>query len=576
VPGLDSLFENSWDLGMYQAGAQQLEPEGTAQTITGLIGDDGLPYRRGGVAYKSSAVGGTTGLKAVWSGHMPPGLRTVVISNDDLVIVAADDTTVLNTGTSLTWQPTRIVLAGGMLTAVSTNSNTEIVYGGSMKASNYGTGTVTLTSGSTTVTGSGTSWTTNADAGMLFFDSATSTYGLVARINNNTSLTLAQPWAGSSGAGRAYLLYVVGPFGASLSGIVASVTRYRTSVVNRLAVATDWPDPRVYFSAINSPNTFAVDDYHSFPAPVVGLAAMRDTLMVFTESGVYAISNMGFDLTDAQGNPQQRLELVNPDLIAWGHEGIAGWKGALIAPALDGVWLIDGVSAPVRISDRIADLYLGYVRTSGYKPGVAEVFNSHYFLPILNSSNAWVDTLVCRLEPTHNGTAFGWSQPSGFGAKVTAYAERPSSPPVLLGASAQTSSRVLDCTGYFSPAAAVKNDADATTHPFQLVTRNIPTGGNVKNRVDYLKVKYLLTADGGDAPRMTMEANPDGAGWQTLTLGGGTPTAGPNDGYTEVYWNVRLAARFIRFRLTLTAATAIQVKPSSIQVFIFKSGRYGN
>jgi hypothetical protein len=26
----------------------------------------------------------------------------------------------------------------------------------------------------------------------------------------------------------------------------------------------------------------------------------------------------------------------------------------------------------------------------------------------------------------------------------------------------------------------------------------------------------------------------------------------------------------------LTAATAIQVKPSSIQVFIFKSGRYGN
>jgi hypothetical protein len=119
------------------------------------------------------------------------------------------------------------------------------------------------------------------------------------------------------------------------------------------------------------------------------------------------------------------------------------------------------------------------------------------------------------------------------------------------------------------------DDAHVTeNHRFTFTTRNIATGNNVKNAVKHAKVKYLLTADTNDSPAMTLEANADGAGWTTLSLGGGTPTAGADDGYQEKYWIVNMAARFIRYRMTVTTAPAVTAQPKSIQSFVLKSGRY--
>jgi hypothetical protein len=315
-------------------------------------------------------------------------------------------------------------------------------------------------------------------------------------------------------------------------------------------------------------NTWAGPSLHSFPAPVIGLGVLRDVLLVFTEAGVYAVSNMAYELLDANGNVQHRREVVNQDLILWGHTGIAPWSGSVVVPALDGVWLMDTLGAPTKISQQVTDLYLSYVRTAGYKPGVAEVYNGHYFLPILTSSNVWVDTLVCKLTASRSGQAFAWTQLEGQGAEVSGFAERSASSPALLASSLEATSRVLDVTGYFVPTAAVKSDADGTPQTFELTTRSIPTGNMVTNSVLYMQVAYTLTDAATDDPVLLAEVQADDGAWVTLegSAGEGTPGAP----YT---WPVSVAGRHIRVRLS-SALAASQLKVESLVLFVRKSGTY--
>lgn len=563
MPGLDVLYENDWSLGTFRSGAADLEPQGAAYALTGLLGDDGLPYRRGGSTYKSNAALGTAGLGWAWSGGLVGGLRTVYQSletNARLAVLDSDDATPITLRTDASYPylgPFRPAVVGGC-GPFAVDASFGYFYAGSRKtggAQTYSTGTATVTNGSASVVGIGTSWTANVDAGMIFdFNGAFPTP--VKSIESNTALTLAWPYRGTTATGT----YTARTFFArSLS------SRIWAAVANRWVVAAG---SQIDFSDVFDMNTWTPTNYHSFPAPVVGLGVIRDVLLVFTEAGVYAVSNMAYDLEDASGNVQQRREIVNADLIAWGHDGIAPWAGSLVVPALDGVWLVDSLGAPVKISQRIQDLYLGYVRTSGYKPGVAEVFNGHYLLPILTSANVWVDTLVCKLTPSNSGTTFAWSQLSGSGAQVTGFAERSSTPPLLLGASARSTSRVLDVSGYFNPSASVKQDADSTAHSFQLTTRNIPTGGQVTNSVLYIELFYSLTDAASDDPVFAAEYNADNAGW--VALEGDAPEGGPDSPYV---WPCSVAARHIRFRFS-TSLSAASVKVEGLKCFVRKSGAY--
>jgi hypothetical protein len=553
---LDSQRDSSWPLGEWANGATEEEPGGSAQTITGLLGDDSKPYRRGGSTYKSNAAVGTGGVLWVWDGRLGGGRRTVLSSSTPTIYdLGVDDATpaAIATLSNIPANPIRAVGVAGIVSVPRTTG--DIYWAGSRLAegASYTTGTVTVTEGSRAVTGSGTSWLANGDAGSLLtvagLDQA------VASIDTNTTLTLALPWVGSTASGASYVLgqrvLTTGPGDPGQT--------IRAAVANRLLVASG---QRVAFSRVGLPTVGTSTDYHQFDGQVLGMGSLGDSALVFTEVGAYAVENMGVDLTDAAGNPQQRRDLINADLIVWTHEGIAPFRGSLVVPALDGVWLMDATSAPVRISDRVADLYLSYVR-AGYKTGVAEVFNAHYFLPILDGSNAWVDTLVCRLQPTLSGGQYAWSQLAGSGATVRAYAERSSSPPKLLGASTLAASRVIDCTSYFQPSASVKNDADGTTHTWRLTTRNIAIGDRPTGVV-YVRAWYALVDAASDNPTITAEASVDGAAYQTLAVTTGTDggtTAGEQDGSQAVYWAVGLAGRFIRFRFTCTnPAASLQFK----------------
>jgi hypothetical protein len=48
--------------------------------------------------------------------------------------------------------------------------------------------------------------------------------------------------------------------------------------------------------------TFSTDDFHEFPADVVGMATLRDTVFVFTKAGIWTISNVALPIVDAYGN----------------------------------------------------------------------------------------------------------------------------------------------------------------------------------------------------------------------------------------------------------------------------------
>jgi hypothetical protein len=576
--GLDVVSQQlDFSLGAFQSGALEREPEGAAEQIVGLLGADGLPYRRGGSTYRSNAALGAAGLLWVASMVLPAGERTLFASAAAVDVLAADDATPAAVPASPGGSPYTItapsapfrpVVVNGWVLLWGAGANSIHWWAGSRRATGtgYSTGSVTVTHGSKTVAGAGTSWLANLQSGDTFSaGGGTGAQSVVASVESNTSLTLVEPWLGATVAGTAY----------SAAGALVSIptllpavygSRIQASVANRWVVASG---NTVYFTPVSEPPLYVVefqdDDFHTFPGSVRGLGVLRDALLVFATTGVYAVSGMAYPLVDpGSGDPLQRKELVNADVIAWGHEGIAPWANALVVPALDGVYLMDAVGAPQRISDRIEDLYLSYVR-AGYVPGVAEVYNGHYLLPVLNGAT-WIDTLVCRLQPAHSGNNFAWTQLAGSGAEVAAFAERQTVPPLLLAASRKTTSRVLDNSAFFKPAAAVKNDADGTAPSFQLTTIDYPTGNMVSNFVHHVRVMYELVDAASDNPTMAAEVSIDGAAFTSLT------GAAPEGSSAEFKWRVNKHAKNVRFRFTVNPASA-SCKLKSVEVFVRHSGK---
>lgn len=280
--------------------------------------------------------------------------------------------------------------------------------------------------------------------------------------------------------------------GTTLATETKAAPHYAT-VANRVIAASG---DHVYFTGINGVS-YDPTDFHVIPGGVqiIGLAGLRDSLAVFTTGGVWVISGLALNLTDADGNVQQRLDQYSRNLILWGAAGISGYETALIVPARDAVWMLSiGVASEVatpfrRLSDPITGLYQSYVG-KGYVPGNAVVYRNHYLLPILTAAGAWVDTLVCRLDAA--GTP--WTHLTGTGASVTGFAVRDNTGvPELLGAT--SSGRIVGCR-YFDPEAQYSTDADGIAPRWEITTRDYPTGPLNVNHIQRLKASYELQSVG--------------------------------------------------------------------------------
>jgi hypothetical protein len=525
---------------------EQITSRGVADLIDGLPGDDGSIFQRGGDEYFSNTGWGTSGLRFLWDGLLGPGQRTVLADTGDFAVLDGSNTPLDLSGAGMT-VPKKGVEVGGVLFIPTHN-----LYAGSRKTAVYSAGTVTVTNGSKTVTGAGTSWSANVDAGMLFYIGGVNRVYAVEQVNSNTSLTLRDAYAGSTAAGITY----------SLSPLETGATVYRTGLYATAAGRLfSLENNRAYFTLADNPHVWPTTNYHELPqgARIVGGAGLGSRMLLFASNGLWTIDGLDFDLVNPfSGDQQHTVRYANPELLLLSHEGISAWQGRLVAPCMDGVWMADGISAPIKVSQSIDGLWREYV-DAGYRTGISAVFNGHYLLPIINSSGVVQDQLVCRLDrliSTSNGDVRPWARLQGHGANVTAWASRTAAgeAPLLLGANA-SEARVTKHTALFSKTAARKNDANATAPALTIETRDFPAGdGFGDGTVKMVRVRYELTDAASDNPTMSAEYSADGGAWVALT--GSAPEDDGTDPYT---WRFIKKCRFIRFRFRVTAPNSKMV-----------------
>lgn len=499
------ISQEDFSLGMVRADAPHLiPPTGVYDCKNGLLNDDGSIFWRGGSANYSDAAF-DTGLTFLWDGYVSAGRRTFFASASNFGVL--NGTTPVNLGGDGLSLPVSATEIEGMLFIGG-----GYIYAGSLKTAPYSTGTVTVTNGSKTVTGSGTTWNTLVDAGMMMQLGNGRLY-VVASVTDATHLELRDAYEGSGAAGQSYTLHNIyeittaDPYEASATYAVST---------NRLL----WHTGRgVRFSPLRTtypiayPHSHGVNDEHTVPegAEVVGVASLGPSVLIFTTGGIWRLSGLAYDIVSADGVPQHQMEPLTRDIILWGAAGISSWEQFLIVPATDGVYLLDGISSPVRISKNIDPLYQDYV-ANGWRPGGAAVYRGSYLLPILDGAGHVKDVLVTRLDRAvsdrRRKVVFPWTRLQDSGAEIAGYAVRNTSDPQLpklLGAEIGTHARIADCSGYFTPEASNKNDADGTTPSFEIVFRDYGTGALTLNRLKRVRLGYELIDAASDDPRLMLD-----------------------------------------------------------------------
>jgi hypothetical protein len=428
--GLATVEQPDFSAGSFQGTQRALiPPSGFYKAVNWLTDDDGSLYRRGGTEVHSNAAFGASG-RFVHDDVLSVGQRTIFASPSAFAALAADDQTPVNLGGAGMAAPGRANELMGFLFI-----DGRAIYAGSRKTADYSVGTITTVQNSAVITGSGTLWSANVDAGMLLRIGGAGRYWIVKSVDSNTQITLTEAYTPAGAAGLSYALTRLGttsvsPYRGSLFSVVAN--RLLSIEANQL-----------FFSGVRNPHSFAATDFHQLPGGATGLGGARagDKFLWFTSGGIWVVSNMALELTDAAGNPQQRLEQTSQDIVLWGNAGVETWQGAVVVPALDGVWLVSALGQPLALLSRsITAQYRAYVK-AGYQPGQAEVWRSHYVLPIVDGSNVVQDELVCRLDrpqEARGGTVYPWTFMDDTGGRLYAFAARSSSrPPRLLAVSVE-------------------------------------------------------------------------------------------------------------------------------------------
>jgi hypothetical protein len=345
---------------------------------------------------------------------------------------------------------------------------------------------------------------------------------------------------------------------------------YYAVVAGRLVGANETGDT-VHFTGFDT-WVFGGTDFHRIPGGgIIGLEPIRDGVAVFTTNGVWIISGLDKNLTDSDGNVQQRVDLFSRDLILWHNAAIASWRGGIVVPARDGVWLMSAgvTSEPAlpfeKISGPIDDLYRGYVG-AGQSPGVACVHRGHLFLPIANAdgSNA-MTTLVCQLDAPGRP----WTRLSGHAATVGGLVQHEAAGttrPELLAITAEPFSggyqgRLMRCTPFDS--ATLVTDADGSTPAFSITTRDLPTGAGPENTITKLRVGYTLQSAGVADLTATLE-DPT-----PVTLSGSAPESVQPETYT---WPVGKKRRYGRFKIACNDQTT-ELTVRSLELFTRDSGK---
>lgn len=570
-----TITQEDFSSGAVPSVAPHLIPaNGVQQIRNGLLDEDGSIYRRGGSETHATH---DEKLTMLWRGSLGPGLRTLAADDDSFLVDVAGVMTAVRAGGMAYPKPLaetgRYLFIGG-----------GYIYAGSLKTAPYTTGTVSVTNGSAVVTGSGTTWNTLVDAGMLFQRGNERVYR-IASVDSVTQVTLAEPYEGTTAAGLAYTFSPLYPMTTADPYPRAEI--YAVAQ-NRLV----WAEgnllkfaPLVAGFPANHNAHDSVDEWE-LPEPIVGHTEVGANLLVFTTAGTWILQGIGYEIVDSAGNPQQRLTKLSDHVLLDGA-GIAYWEQGVIAPTTDGVFLFDGISAPVRLSGNIDSDYRAYVRL-GYRAGQATVFNSHYFLPLISSTSDPKRLYSVQLDrqafDRRRRITHPWSWHDGSGAELSALVSDLSADrkPLLLGAQANAAGDVVDITGYFSPTVDNGVDSDGTAFDFDVITRDFSTGNGTDNSVRKLRARYEMAGAVGAAISFAYTdgaSEVGGAAWDQVTWdnfvwaeSGADFTSldcdgGESEGRDTHVCRVGKRVRFIRFRIRSTGEVhALRLR--SLEVFI--------
>lgn len=552
------LTQSDWSYGIFE---DRAGPANSAyDLVNALISDAGRPFRRGGCSYLSTSDAGET-LHGLASVHIAKG--HTVLTWGDTGLYELDGTLAPVQAGAVTVDPPgrgeRLEVMGEAVLWLpgGASSGRVTAWAGSAKAANYVTGTVAVTANSETVTGTGTAWLANVDAGMILrvgaIGSVTGT-AIVKSVDSDTQITLTRPWAWEAGTGIAYALDPFRNVGAPAAG---EPLTGKAVVAGRLLVGSG---NRVFFTRPGILD-FQTGDFHEMPsgAQVLGIAGLGpSTAVVFTTAGIFTISGLAYDPIDDSGNIQHEVSQGARDLVLWGDQGIAGYSGALVIPALDDVYLL--TPEPVPVSEGIRSSYRSYVK-AGHRPGTAAVYRGHYMLPIVDSSGVIVDHLVCRLDRGRAWTRF--NQKAGTVAAASKVGE---DEPALYGLTGQ---RVSDLTGCFTPEAANKQDP-GVVHSFSLESRAFDlAAGGAKGHVSKVRVRYVLTDAASDDPRLVVVyATTESNGVTATVVRGG----GESDGTDVSVWPINKRAERMFFGAAQTLVPCADLVIEEIEVFVRTPG----
>jgi hypothetical protein len=320
---------------------------------------------------------------------------------------------------------------------------------------------------------------------------------------------------------------------------------------------------RIHFSAplgvgVSAP-VFAADDFHTLPGGVEirGVYAIADTLMVFTNHGVWTVANMAYDLTDAAGNIQQALSLLLPELSLPVEGGLCGWQGRVVAVFTDRVAIVDPVNPPVVVSNSIST-QLAFYASGGLVAGGIKVFRDILFLPIVSDPMAanWGTVLTCRLNRPVQGRQlyYPWTEFDGHAGSQLAfdvYSQQGYGTTLVGGGN---DGQLADFGGVLDDPGRAGADADGVAFKVEIETRHLPTGQGQPNHLKRIRVRYTAVSSYTGTPALTVAYNPssdptDTTSWVSL---GSQPLSKPGKDPVSWWLPVPARVRYVRVRLTLT------------------------
>jgi hypothetical protein len=360
----------------------------------------------------------------------------------------------------------------------------------------------------------------------------------------------------------------------------ATGDRHFVTAAGKLFCAYDDPvagGTVVAFTAAGS-TVFAATDFHRLDGDLRGIYPLRNAVAVFTTRGLFVISGVENELTDANGNILHRIDLYSDDVVLWGSSwGICGYEGGIIVPAEGAVWSVSlGVTSEAALPlQKISEPIAGMLRDANaisHDGGQAEVVHGHYLLPVTQAGVGGVlvepFVLVCRLDADRRGRRFAWSRLTGYGAEMRAvgYLRDAAGDLQLVGGSWRPARRLVTC-GWFERAVIADSNGDVPVA--RVVTRDVATGPLTASRVVKVRAGYVVV-DGTVTAEASVEhgePGPENVGVPLEALDG----VGDETTDTKTF-PVQMRGRFVRVAVSASS----QVLPAvirSIEIFVLTSGR---